>query len=590
MPSPATIADLLALIHKSGLFEADRLDACVGWAMREEKVETPTDLAAALVRAGLLTQFHAEQFLLGKHRGFSIGKYTVLERLGFGGMGIVYLCEHQVMGQRVAVKVLPVSKNENPAALGRFYREARAAGALAHPNLVRAHDIGQDGNLHYLVLDFVDGASLHQMVMRSGPLAAPRAAHYIGQAARGLEHARLAGLVHRDIKPANILVDRSGVTRVLDLGLARFYEDETDALTLKYDEKNVLGTADYVAPEQALNSHDVDTRADVYSLGCTFYFVLAGRPPFPDGKTPQKLIWHQMKEPEPIQLVRPDVPNEMAAVLARMMAKAPAARFQTPGEVVAALEPWLAEPAPLPSERELPLLCIAAMRHAGSDSNHGLATPSRGSSGTFDVARPMPTPAALDSRPAPVALKRLARPRTMPAIAQPTPHGLSLPIGADTVRNMLSDQPPALSPPSRPPAPPRVAAPPRPPALARRPAPVAEQAPQARTTAFIVGVTDEPAALPKAAPRRAGIAVWMQLLRLAVLLMLGILATVGARWGAARVPKRLWTMSSHETLTAQTGIESSRHRFAAGPFARQFTAANYAKIPVTASPCTSSRG
>jgi serine/threonine protein kinase len=377
MPAPATIDDLLDLIRKSGLVDPNRLDDFLQQAGPEEP-PTPKKLLGQLVSAGLLTQFHAEQFLLGKWRGFTIGKYKVLERLGFGGTGAVYLCEHLVVKRRVAIKVLPTAKAENPAALGRFYREARAAGVLDHPNLVRAHDIDQEGGLHFLVMDYVDGASLQEVVARSGPLDVLRAADYVRQAALGLQHAYESGLVHRDVKPANILLDRQGVIRVADLGLARFFHDEKDPLTMKYDEKNVLGTADYVSPEQALNSHAVDVRTDVYSLGATFYFLLTGQPPFPGGKAAQKLIWHQVKPPTPVRELRPDVPEGMAAVVAKMLAKKPSDRYQTPAEVVEALAPWTGQPIPLPSEHEMPHLSLAASGSPTEEVDLNLLTPQRG--------------------------------------------------------------------------------------------------------------------------------------------------------------------------------------------------------------------
>src|SRR5262249_23735228 len=159
---------------------------------------------------------------LGKWRGFTIGKYKVLERLGFGGSGSVYLCEHLIVQRKVAVKVLPHSRSESPAALGRFYREARAAGVLDHPNLVKCHDVDQRNGLHFLVMDYVDGTNLQELVTRFGPMDVTRAAHYICQASLGLQYAHDVGLIHRDVKPANILVDRIGIVRILDLGLARF--------------------------------------------------------------------------------------------------------------------------------------------------------------------------------------------------------------------------------------------------------------------------------------------------------------------------------------------------------------------------------
>ena len=357
MPAPTTTNDLLELVRKSGLIAPERLEDFLESA---DDGASPKKLASLLVGAGMITQFQAEQFLLGKWRGFTIGKYKVLERLGFGGTGTVYLCEHLMVRRKVAVKVLPATKADNPAALGRFYREARAAGVLDHPNLVKCHDIDQDGSLHFLVMDFVDGSSLQTIIAKFGSMNVEYAAHCIKQACHGLQHAHEAGLVHRDVKPANILLDRKGTIRVLDLGLARFFNDDEDLLTLKYDEKNVLGTADYVAPEQALNSHEVDIRADIYSLGATFYFLLAGQPPFPEGKAAQKLIWHQMKEPTPVHELRPEVPRDVSAIVTKMMCKKPAGRYATPGEVITALDPWTKGEPPPPHDEWMPRLCPAA--------------------------------------------------------------------------------------------------------------------------------------------------------------------------------------------------------------------------------------
>ncbi len=359
MPAPIKTDEFLELVRKSGLIAADQLDH-VSQQVNTADDAAPKKLATLLIGAGLLTQFQAEQFMLGKWRGFTIGKYKVLERIGFGGTGTVYLCEHLMVHRKVAIKVLPAAKADNPAALGRFYREARAAGIIEHPNLVKCHDIDQDNGLHFLVMDYVDGSSLQHVVAKFGPMAVERAANYIRQAALGLQAAHQAGLVHRDVKPANILLDRRGVVRVLDLGLARFFEDDNDLLTLKYDDKNVLGTADYVAPEQALNSHSVDIRADIYGLGATFYFLLAGHPIFPEGKAAHKLIWHQTRQPKPIREVRREVPEALAAVVHKMLAKKPEERYQTPAELLAALDPLTVESVSPPAEEEMPRLCLAA--------------------------------------------------------------------------------------------------------------------------------------------------------------------------------------------------------------------------------------
>jgi len=267
MPAPTTSQELVDLIRRSGLIDPQRLDKVVGTSTSAIPPPSPRQIANLLVAAGVVTHFQAQQFLLGKWRGFTIGKYKVLERLGFGGNGTVYLCEHLVVKRRVAIKVLPTAKSTNPAALGRFYREARASGILDHPNLVKAHDVDEEKGLHFLVMEYIDGVSLQDLIGKTGPLPVERAAHYIKQAALGLEAAHESGLIHRDIKPSNILLDRSGTVKVLDLGLARFFNDPNDLLTIKYDDKAVLGTADYVAPEQALNSHGADIRADIYSLG-----------------------------------------------------------------------------------------------------------------------------------------------------------------------------------------------------------------------------------------------------------------------------------------------------------------------------------
>src|SRR5207302_2101318 len=178
-------------------------------------------------------------------------------------------------------------------------------------------------NLHVLVMEYVDGASLQEIIKRTGPMDPIRAAHYMRQAALGLQHAHeQARLVHRDIKPGNILVDRNGIVKILDMGLARFFHDKDDILTQKYDE-NVLGTADYLAPEQALDSHGVDIRADIYSLGATFYYCLTARTPFSEGTVAQKLIWHQTRQPKTIRSFRPEVPEGIVAVIDKMMAKEP---------------------------------------------------------------------------------------------------------------------------------------------------------------------------------------------------------------------------------------------------------------------------
>jgi serine/threonine protein kinase len=362
MPAPATIPEFLELIQKSGVADDNRIGAFVDQLRARAALPTdPKKMAGLLIHNGFLTYFQAEQFLQGKWKRFTVGKYKILERIGSGGMGQVFLCEHKMMRRRVAVKVLPTARAGDSSALGRFQREARAVAALDHPNIVRAYDIDQDGNLHFLVMEYVDGSSLQEMVKKGGPMDPLRACHYIRQSAIGLQHAYdAARLIHRDIKPGNILVDRQGVVKILDMGLARFSHDEEDQLTKKHDE-TVLGTADYLAPEQAMDSHAVDIRADIYSLGATFYFLLTGQPPFPEGSVAQKLIWHQTKEPRPIRELRPAAPPALVALICKMTAKKPEDRFQMPADVAEALVPWTQTPIPPPPEHEMPHLSPAAL-------------------------------------------------------------------------------------------------------------------------------------------------------------------------------------------------------------------------------------
>jgi eukaryotic-like serine/threonine-protein kinase len=371
MPVPTSTEDYLEVVRKSQVVPAPRLDAFL--SETPSTASTPAEMSDLLLAHGLITRFQSEQLLQGKWLGFFIGKYKVLERLGSGGMGTVYLCEHVAVSRRVALKVLPRSHASDPSALARFYREARAAGGLDHPNLVKAHDVDQDGHQHFMVMDYVHGTSLQDLVTRHGPLPVARACAYVCQAAAGLAAAHEAGLIHRDVKPANIMLERNGNIRVLDLGLARFYNDDLDQLTLQYDQDNVLGTPDYVAPEQALDSHGADIRCDIYSLGATFYFLLTGQPPFAGGKVATKLIRHQVAQPTAVRELRAEVPREVQAVVERMMAKNPAARYQTLPEAIADLSPMIVETVAPPTEDEMPTLSRAA---AAPPSMAFLAEPS----------------------------------------------------------------------------------------------------------------------------------------------------------------------------------------------------------------------
>jgi serine/threonine protein kinase len=372
----SSTSDFLAVVHRSGLVDEEQLRAYLHARQAGPGLAaSPRHLARDLVRAGLLTYFQAGQLLAGKSRGFVIsGKYKVLELLGTGGMGTVYLCLHISLRRPVAIKLLPVDRGLGQSYQERFYREARAVAALDHLNIVHAYDVDRDERYHFLVMEYVDGSSLREIVKRRGPMDPARAAHYIRQAALGLQHAHeTAGLVHRDIKPGNILVDRGGTVKVLDLGLARFFYDHEDFLSQKYDE-TVLGTPDYLAPEQSLDGK-VDIRADIYSLGATFYFCLTGQTLFGKAPVAQKLIWQQTRQPRPIRSQQAAVPEELADLIEkRMLAKAPAQRFQQPAEIALALAPWTRTPIPPPLEEEMPRLCPAARRPCATPSSRSPVT------------------------------------------------------------------------------------------------------------------------------------------------------------------------------------------------------------------------
>lgn len=343
-----TPASFLTGIRQSGLLDAKKFDAAIA-DLEENGVDQhdASALASALVKRGVLTEWQAEKLLQGRHKGFMLGRYKLLSLLGAGEMSAVYLAEHTLLERRCAIKVLPGNRVKDTSYLARFHREAKAVASLNHPNIVRAYDVDKqvEGGIeiHFLVMEFVEGRNLEKIVSQKGPLRYIDATECIRQAAEGLTHAHEAGLVHRDIKPENLLVDNQGTVKILDLGLARLFEQtDEESLTIKHDEK-VLGTADYLAPEQAIDSHKVDARADIYSLGCTFYFALTGHPPFTEGTLVQRLFAHQTKMPRPVTEERPDVPESLMIILNKMMAKKSADRYQSAADLSHDLTRWLAE-------------------------------------------------------------------------------------------------------------------------------------------------------------------------------------------------------------------------------------------------------
>ncbi len=304
-----------------------------------------------LIERGLITEWQHAKLVRGRHQGFFLGKYKLLSRLGRGGMATVYLAEHTRLKRQVAIKALPPERVRTRSYLRRFLREARAIATLDHPNIVHAYEVDNEGDLHYIVMEFIEGIDLDRLVRKGKPLNPRVAADYIRQAAQGLAHAHQRGLIHRDVKPANLLVDREGTVKILDLGLAQVTAlgaEAVSAVTLECGD-SFIGTTDYMAPEQARNSHKVDFRADMYSLGCTFYFLLSGQAPFAEGTLAERLLKHQTTEPELLSSLRRGIPEELARFCGRLMAKRPEDRFGDMTEVADLLEGWLAGKAlPLP--------------------------------------------------------------------------------------------------------------------------------------------------------------------------------------------------------------------------------------------------
>jgi hypothetical protein len=260
-------------------------------------------------------------------------------------MGVVFRAEHRLMERVVALKILNKTLTSKPNAVDRFRQEVKMAAKLSHPNIVAAYDADQAGEVHFLITEFVEGTSLDRLLCERGAVSIPEACDWVRQAALGLQHAVERGMVHRDIKPANLLLTRQGQIKILDFGLARFMSESAGAAPLTQS-ATLVGTPDYVAPEQAREPRSADIRADIYSLGCTLYHLLTGRPPFPDGTLLQKLISHQEMTPTAVQFLRPDVPDALASVVERMMAKQREERYATPQEVVQALTPFVSNAGP----------------------------------------------------------------------------------------------------------------------------------------------------------------------------------------------------------------------------------------------------
>ncbi len=341
--------------QQSGLLDVQSLTACwdaIPLEKRDAVEHLDRRLARQAVQQNLLTLWQAQQLLAGRTSGFRVDRYLLLELIGQGGMGRVYLARDTRLNRRVALKILAPERMNNSRAVERFKREARVGAQLQHENLVRIYDFGQANGRFFLVMEYIEGKTIGALITAQGPMPAPTAARLTWQIALGLEHAHRKGLIHRDVNPYNVLVTHEGIAKLADLGLAiDLAEDERVTR-----EGATVGTFDYVAPEQARHSHAADIRSDIYSLGCTLYHMVAGQVPFPSPSLPEKLFAHQALEPTPLNQLIPNIPTDFVEVVQRMMRKLPDERYATPLQVAQALESFIeeyprvraSEPVPVP--------------------------------------------------------------------------------------------------------------------------------------------------------------------------------------------------------------------------------------------------
>jgi len=335
--------DFIDLLSKSGLLSDDEI-ASVQYRLRLGHCETAKEVGKILVRNRVLTHFQAEHLLQGRWRGLVLNEYKLLGVLGAGGMGWVYSAQELNSQWKVAIKVLGKERRDNKGMLARMQLEAQAGMRLSHPNILRTMELNQTedayGQMYYLVMELVKGITPLELYSINKKIDWRHACDIIGQAAKGLQYAHDQGLVHRDVKPENLLVRKEGTVKILDFGLAMMDENDEEFTMAMIFGQDRVGTADYVSPEQTVDSYTVDQRADIYSLGCAFYFMLTGSVPFPVSSTGKKVACHRRKRPKDIRSINPDVPLEVAEIVKKMTAKRPDRRFPKASFVEEAVAPF----------------------------------------------------------------------------------------------------------------------------------------------------------------------------------------------------------------------------------------------------------
>jgi serine/threonine-protein kinase len=328
--------DLPALIRRSGILSDRQFEEISGKVRSGAYPAETLALAERLVAEGILTGFQANRFLRNKTHGLIVGPYMILDHLGAGGRGRVFKAQHRLMGRLAALKIIAPHIASRASSIARFHREMRLIGRLDHPNVVRAFDADQIGDLLYIVMEYVPGRSLDHVIEARGPLPAAEVVDYMAQAALGLAHAHERGIVHRDVKPSNLVLSELGQIKILDLGLSALMEAD-DAASFATADGRIVGTVDYMSPEQAA-ALNIDGRSDLFSLGCTMYQLLSGRLPFPGETIAECLALRIKGHPTPITDFRPDLSPHLIQLLVKLMARRPDDRFQTAAEAAESLQ------------------------------------------------------------------------------------------------------------------------------------------------------------------------------------------------------------------------------------------------------------